>query len=1793
MDQIRVNRWTRYGLMLVLVIAFLVLQDANLNRFQAQDGTPPLQIELVTAARAGDPDSGNPVLVAGKDIVTVTIRLIGGTCPVVERTTPVDVVLVIDVSASMEGSKLSSTVEAAVSFLDNFDLNPGDPTSDQVAIVAFSSSAQTISDLTRDRAALEQRLRSLSSIGGTDIAAGLREAREILEGPEHNSEYGAAPVIILLSDGGSDREDAVNEADRARRTVGARIVTIGLGSESEIDSDTLQAIAVSSQDTFFTVNEADLAGIYQQIATQIQPRLAATGIAVTYTYDRALFELQPDSIRPNGVWDGGNTIGWTYESLDSGDIAEFEFEVRATSAGVNNIGAVAVQYTACEAGGVQRTDPGTGPNVTVLLPTSTPSPTQTTTPTIVPTATSSPPATQPVWVDGVTSQTTPDHAGVNSAYCSDGGFWGWWPILLLLVAILLTLFLLFWRFRKGWPASWREAFCLLWRLLLTLWLIWMLYFLLVPLKGQFCEQPESIYFWRMEGETVGIYLTHEDLGTNAPAQVASLNEGGCVGCHAVSSTGGYVAGSRFGQIAISSFDDELVDINIPAGTYMAFSPDGTQLAVTDTDANIQMINLENGVVRPLQGAAEVGIAELMPTWSHDGQSIAFVRAPETQADAITANHIAAIYIVPVTGGVAEELVGPSTNLPGMSYYPAFSPDGRWLAFTHHEGTTTYADPAADIWLLNLQTNETRPINNNALNISDSWPTWSRDGDRLAFNTTRQDSNFDIMVVDVNLATGVTSSPRFLPGASEPGIFEHLPFWGEPIQTEGILTEWGQRFPLILLPLIPILLLFVLCLLWPKSAPIVQPEEINAPPPPPFRSAEPLYLENWRGIDVLWQSRPALVIGMGHAGRHILTHLKKNLHDAGLGQLPAHVPLLCVLSGSQAQQDRRSYRFAGVQLEDDELVAWRDDLRDIVEHAETGEDMALREWVDSIYLSGLGPNALNPQSGLGEHRVLGRLALINNLRGNAAYTGVSVWERLQAMGRRAIDAFGNLQVIIVSALDDDVGSGAFIDIAYMARYLRTALQSEGVDTVHVTVHLVTDRVLDRRSSPTRQANVMAALRELKRFQMGTANPTPMVYRADEADIDPVTGQPQDGSPHSVLFDDIFIHDGESRPQPLNAYEAHQGVYPAIADSLAMWLDTASDEAELARWRTEKIAKTRRLQVEQSQIIVGGMGLYQYRLPFADLLEDITLKFSRQVLHMFLMGESTEPPRLDASLVTERFTAAQETPQQLASMFVQGNLGRPVGLNENWHEALRTLAFRDDQDLVDKANRVRSCKQAEVQALHKWLEQTLKLLMNGRPTRQGRAQNPLVQRSAKISLGIEFLRALLGSRGQFAWLPQAAARVRQVTLKENHPLAEGLDALNQHTQVLYDELAAIAETIGATHKPDSLYASLARRSREMQALWKELGTIKSRAYILHDADEQELSRKWYETYLVRDNVPQALAQLHWYISDGRLFLGLRLGEGDDRIFDPENIHDFEQALLELGRYFAQAVRKRENLATILGEGLLHENNVAAVARQLYEASGANLGVTQERAPDSTQGYILSVNENVEPHELENELLKFTRMNLIRLKTSDPFSLSFAQTIDSVPESSVESLRHARDQYNADEAIINNQPRLTAVFEAEATALDYERGIEQRKGLFQKPRDLLHPVVVTGLADRRKAEVYLLAMAAADQGLREWQLSRNDLRFDTNEWAGTLLTAAQINQPRYGVRMDGLLAFTQMIDHATAVRIYERYRRDDELIERLEDWEVAAGADWLNESGTIPEIQRDLAAVTRLLILQLLGD
>jgi hypothetical protein len=251
----------------------------------------------------------------------------------------------------------------------------------------------------------------------------------------------------------------------------------------------------------------------------------------------------------------------------------------------------------------------------------------------------------------------------------------------------------------------------------------------------FAEPPISVAVNRLDAEGSVIYWSTSVCGFmeipfGDPAQefLTGAQAGHCVGCHSISSRGdmAFTYDGGNGPLGIKRIDDQsdiVAYATAPTGgNFQAFSPDGNLLLVTYS-GNLYLYEGDTGVyLWPVRENNDVTHID----WSPDGTRIVFTLttghssdwAPGTAASLATMDHMGS--------GSFENLqvlVAPPEGW--LAYYPAFSPDGDWIAFNMSTGDC-YDDPDAEMWVIDVDGNNAAirlDRANLGTPLTNSWPRW--------------------------------------------------------------------------------------------------------------------------------------------------------------------------------------------------------------------------------------------------------------------------------------------------------------------------------------------------------------------------------------------------------------------------------------------------------------------------------------------------------------------------------------------------------------------------------------------------------------------------------------------------------------------------------------------------------------------------------------------------------------------------------------------------------------------------------------------------------------------------------------------------------------------------------------------------------------------------------------------------------------------------------------------------------------------------------------------------------------
>jgi len=258
----------------------------------------------------------------------------------------------------------------------------------------------------------------------------------------------------------------------------------------------------------------------------------------------------------------------------------------------------------------------------------------------------------------------------------------------------------------------------------------------------------TIYYWT--STTKGVSRINEDHQVESWWSADDMN-GRCVGCHAISTGAEPLLSysldpSEWGYdpdnpnparteirlladptTAITTFDDQQL------GDFKSFSPNG-ELMLTAYNCQLLLYDARAGSliadVTPWDEGAGAELCVAQGEWSPDGTQVAL-----TVSDDLVVSwriYDGSLYLMDYLGqhtfAAPHLLVDPNAlfaDSEHIAYYPAWSPDGAWIAFNTSSGDS-YDDEDAELWVVDPAVGEAIALvaANMSEGLTNSWPRWS-------------------------------------------------------------------------------------------------------------------------------------------------------------------------------------------------------------------------------------------------------------------------------------------------------------------------------------------------------------------------------------------------------------------------------------------------------------------------------------------------------------------------------------------------------------------------------------------------------------------------------------------------------------------------------------------------------------------------------------------------------------------------------------------------------------------------------------------------------------------------------------------------------------------------------------------------------------------------------------------------------------------------------------------------------------------------------------------------------------
>lgn len=227
----------------------------------------------------------------------------------------------------------------------------------------------------------------------------------------------------------------------------------------------------------------------------------------------------------------------------------------------------------------------------------------------------------------------------------------------------------------------------------------------------------------------------------------------------------------------------------PSGRYIAYSTNNTRqgfhvqpdkiIEVFDLASDLQIYDVQKNQLISAPQVKQEGLWETFPVFSADGKTLYFTRAEQISIPSelpLSHYNLMKVSFDPETGTIGEDMetvidahaMGKSITFPRPSY------DGKYLMYTLCDyGTFSIWHHESDLWLLDLETGETRPLEEVNSTDTDSYHNWSTNNRWFVFSSRRDTGSYTRLYIAHFGEDGKAGKPFMLPQRNPAAYYEDL------------------------------------------------------------------------------------------------------------------------------------------------------------------------------------------------------------------------------------------------------------------------------------------------------------------------------------------------------------------------------------------------------------------------------------------------------------------------------------------------------------------------------------------------------------------------------------------------------------------------------------------------------------------------------------------------------------------------------------------------------------------------------------------------------------------------------------------------------------------------------------------------------------------------------------------------------------------------------------------------------------------------------------------------------------
>lgn len=297
------------------------------------------------------------------------------------------------------------------------------------------------------------------------------------------------------------------------------------------------------------------------------------------------------------------------------------------------------------------------------------------------------------------------------------------------------------------------------------------------------------------GGNIGIYQRNLHTFAEEPLITETAVPGRCFNCHTSNRTNpqaftmqvrGEGGGTLVQRDGRQTWYNTRTDSTKAAGSYAYWHPEGRYCAYAinsvhqsffvGKDRNIEVyhkfgdvavLDLQTGelILSPL---LQTDAVEIFPAFSADGKTLYYSTSPQCEVPAEYEKvqcSLCAISFDAATGCFANEadtlFNGPATGKSYVQARPSY--DGKWLMFcVADRGNFPVSQKESDLWLMDLTTGATRPLEEVNTPESESYPNWSSNSRWFVFSSKGEDGMYSRAYFASIDDAGKVTKPFLLP-----------------------------------------------------------------------------------------------------------------------------------------------------------------------------------------------------------------------------------------------------------------------------------------------------------------------------------------------------------------------------------------------------------------------------------------------------------------------------------------------------------------------------------------------------------------------------------------------------------------------------------------------------------------------------------------------------------------------------------------------------------------------------------------------------------------------------------------------------------------------------------------------------------------------------------------------------------------------------------------------------------------------------------------------------------------------